>query len=54
VRRPRYHRQYVPDRIVHEHRAVILEEIAALERRGHFLQLVGAPCGDMPAVVWHG
>lgn len=49
---PRYHHQYLPDRIEFEPGALSGEEQAALVRRGHALKALSEPYGNMQAVWW--
>ena len=50
VSRPRYHHQYLPDVVQFEPGALTPEVQAGLERRGHRLQVLEAPYGNMQAV----
>lgn len=50
---PRYHHQYLPDRVQFEPGAFSVEEQAELVRRGHVMQALDAPYGNMQAVTWH-
>ncbi|MGQ0528437.1 MAG: gamma-glutamyltransferase [Panacagrimonas sp.] len=50
---PRYHHQYLPDRVQFEPGAFSVEEQAELVRRGHVLQALDAPYGNLQAVTWH-
>lgn len=52
VAAPRWHHQYVPDRIEYEQGALSAEHIAQLTRRGHRLQQLPEPYGNMQAVLW--
>lgn len=49
---PRYHHQYLPDRVVHEADAFTAEVAAELEARGHALQESRRLYGNMNAVTW--
>jgi gamma-glutamyltranspeptidase / glutathione hydrolase len=49
---PRYHHQYLPDRVVHESLAFTREEAAALEARGHVLEESRRLYGNMTVVTW--
>lgn len=53
VRRPRFHHQFLPDRVEYEPEAFTQDEVAALERRGHQMTPRAGGYGDMQAVVWH-
>ena len=52
VARPRFHHQYLPDRVQYEPGAFSAEEAAGLERRGHVLYQVKSGYGNMQAVTW--
>ena len=49
---PRYHHQYLPDRVIHEAEAFTPAEAAALEARGHVLQESRRLYGNMNVVTW--
>lgn len=49
---PRFHHQYLPDRISYEEGAFASEEVAALSVLGHDLAQTSRPFGNMQAVVW--
>lgn len=49
---PRYHHQYLPDRIEFEPGALTGTEQAALVRRGHALKALADSYGNMQAVWW--
>jgi gamma-glutamyltranspeptidase / glutathione hydrolase len=49
---PRYHHQYLPDRLVHEPEAFTPELAEALRARGHELQESGRLYGNMAIVTW--
>ncbi|TVP93409.1 MAG: gamma-glutamyltransferase [Pseudomonadaceae bacterium] len=53
VSRPRFHHQYLPDRIQHEAGTFDADERKALEQLGHELYEVGRDYGDMQLVIWH-
>lgn len=53
VSRPRFHHQYLPDRIQHEADTFAAREREALQALGHELQEVGRDYGDMQLVIWH-
>ena len=52
VNSPRFHHQYLPDRIQLEPGALDPEIRKGLETRGHVLQPLEAPYGNMQAVLW--
>lgn len=52
VARPRFHHQYLPDRVQYEPNAFSAAEIAALERKGHVLYEVKSGYGNMQALTW--
>jgi gamma-glutamyltranspeptidase / glutathione hydrolase len=52
VELPRYHHQYLPDRVVYEPGAFDEKEIAALEARGHVLEESRRLYGNMAVVTW--
>lgn len=52
VERPRFHHQYVPDRIDHEPGTFPAGVQAGLRGRGHQLRSVGRTYGNMQAVLW--
>ncbi len=52
VGRPRYHHQYLPDRIFHEPDAFSAAEVAALTALGHELEPLERPYGNMQAILW--
>lgn len=52
VSRPRFHHQYLPDRVEYEPGALAGRERAGLRRRGHTLVELGEPYGNMQAVLW--
>jgi len=49
---PRYHHQYLPDKIYAEPDAFTPEEIAALEAMGHTVDVRGRRWGNMHGVMW--
>jgi len=51
VTRPRFHHQYLPDRLQLEPGALPAEQAAALERRGHVLDPRERPWGNMQAIL---
>ena len=52
VSRPRFHHQYLPDRVEYEPGALDERERAGLRRRGHTLVELREPYGNMQAVLW--
>ncbi|MEX0871125.1 MAG: gamma-glutamyltransferase [Aquisalimonadaceae bacterium] len=53
VSRPRFHHQYLPDRIQHEPGAITIETRNGLRQRGHSVVPMTREYGDMQAVSWH-
>jgi len=52
VSRPRFHHQYLPDRVEYEPNAFSAAELAGLAAMGHHLQAVQHTWGNMQAVLW--
>ncbi|QJD59610.1 gamma-glutamyltransferase [Pseudomonas sp. gcc21] len=52
VSRPRFHHQYLPDRIQVEDNAFTAKEQAELEKLGHRVEPAGRRYGDMHALEW--
>jgi gamma-glutamyltranspeptidase / glutathione hydrolase len=52
VRTPRFHHQYLPDRIEFEGGALSSEVLLELARRGHTLAPQLRPFGNMQVVLW--
>jgi gamma-glutamyltranspeptidase/glutathione hydrolase len=52
VARPRFHHQFLPDRVEYENEALSEDLMEALQARGHILQSVSSPYGNMQAVLW--
>ncbi len=52
VSRPRFHHQYLPDRIEFEPGALTRAQISALQARGHTLKPLEQGYGNMQAVLW--
>lgn len=52
VSRPRFHHQYLPDRVEYEPGALAGRERAGLRGRGHTLVELGEPYGNLQAVLW--
>jgi gamma-glutamyltranspeptidase/glutathione hydrolase len=52
VELPRYHHQYLPDRVLYEEGALSAAELVELERRGHVLQQSRRLYGNMNVVTW--
>jgi gamma-glutamyltranspeptidase/glutathione hydrolase len=49
---PRFHHQYLPDQISFESSALTTEEQTALKQRGHALNEVRSPYGNMEVITW--
>ncbi len=49
---PRFHHQFLPDRIQYEPDALTPVQIAGLEAKGHQLEPVAAGFGNMQAILW--
>jgi gamma-glutamyltranspeptidase / glutathione hydrolase len=52
VKYPRYHHQYMPDKLRYEAGALDADEIKALEKRGHKLEQAGIGWGNMQVITW--
>ncbi|MDR9435499.1 MAG: gamma-glutamyltransferase [Thiohalophilus sp.] len=52
VSRPRYHHQYLPDRVQHEADAFTPQQQLELAERGHVLIELNDRYGNMQAVIW--
>lgn len=52
VSRPRFHHQYLPDRITHEPGALDSETVSALESMGHTVKEGRRKYGNMQAILW--
>lgn len=52
VARPRFHHQYLPDRIQIEDAAFTPDQQAQLEALGHRVESAGRDYGDMQALLW--
>jgi len=50
---PRYHHQYVPDRIMAEPDAFTAEQVEALEALGHDVRVSENTWGNMHGVMWN-
>jgi gamma-glutamyltranspeptidase/glutathione hydrolase len=50
---PRFHHQYVPDKISAESNTFSAEDIAALEAMGHEVEVRERPWGNMHGVMWN-
>jgi gamma-glutamyltranspeptidase/glutathione hydrolase len=50
---PRFHHQYLPDRISAESETFTAEEIAGLEARGHEVEVRDRTWGNMHGVMWN-
>ena len=53
VRAPRFHHQYLPDRIQYEPDALGTEQRARLEAMGHRFELASDGFGNMQVVIWN-
>lgn len=51
---PRYHHQYLPDRVQFEAAAFDAAEVASLQRRGHRMQRLSSGYGNMQALLIDG
>jgi gamma-glutamyltranspeptidase / glutathione hydrolase len=49
---PRFHHQYLPDTLSAEKNAFSAEEIAALQARGHKVEMADRTWGNMQVVIW--
>ena len=49
---PRYHHQYVPDKIYAEQDAFSAQDVAGLEAMGHTVEVKGYRWGNMHGVMW--
>ena len=49
---PRYHHQYMPDKVFAEKEAFTASEITALEAMGHTVEVRERPWGNMHGVMW--
>jgi gamma-glutamyltranspeptidase/glutathione hydrolase len=52
VRIPRFHHQYLPDRIQYEPDTLTNEEVDGLQRLGHTVAELDRPYGNMQAILW--
>jgi gamma-glutamyltranspeptidase / glutathione hydrolase len=52
VELPRYHHQYLPDRVIYEADAFTPEQLRALEARGHVMEESRRLYGNMAVVTW--
>ncbi len=50
---PRYHHQYMPDKVFAEPSAFTAEEVAALEAMGHTIEVGKRQWGNMHGVMWN-
>ena len=53
VARPRFHHQFLPDRVQYEPLAFSADVAAALARKGHTLYEVKSGYGNMQALIWN-
>jgi len=52
VSRPRFHHQYLPDKIFYEKTALAEEAVTELEKMGHQLKRLDSSYGNMQAISW--
>jgi gamma-glutamyltranspeptidase/glutathione hydrolase len=52
VAQPRFHHQYLPDKVEFEAGALSPAERAGLKEKGHVLEPLNRPYGNMQAVYW--
>jgi gamma-glutamyltranspeptidase/glutathione hydrolase len=52
VKYPRFHHQYLPDKVRYEAGALTPDEIKSLEARGHKLEQAGIGWGNMQVITW--
>jgi gamma-glutamyltranspeptidase / glutathione hydrolase len=52
VKYPRFHHQYMPDKLRYEAGALSADDIKALEGRGHKLEQAGIGWGNMQVITW--
>jgi len=52
VSRPRFHHQYLPDKIFYEANALLSEEVSQLKTMGHELKQLDSSYGNMQAISW--
>ncbi|MCP3851224.1 MAG: gamma-glutamyltransferase [Gammaproteobacteria bacterium] len=52
VSRPRFHHQYLPDKIFYEANALSSEEVSQLKTMGHELKQLDSSYGNMQAISW--
>ena len=50
---PRFHHQYLPDKLEHEPDAFNAAQIAELTARGHHLEMVGRRYGNQQVLLWN-
>ena len=53
VSHPRFHHQFIPDRIEYENEALDAATLETLASQGHTLQATSRSYGDMHAVIWN-
>jgi len=53
VNLPRYHHQYLPDKIFYEKNALAEETVRQLQAMGHKLQAADSTWGNMQLVIWN-
>ena len=52
VSRPRFHHQYLPDKVFYEPGTFNQSELDTLQAMGHQLQPLDEPYGNMQAILW--
>jgi gamma-glutamyltranspeptidase/glutathione hydrolase len=52
VSRPRFHHQYLPDKIFYEENALSESVVTQLEQMGHNLKRLDSSYGNMQAISW--
>jgi len=52
VSRPRFHHQYLPDKIIYEPDALSSDIVTQLKKMGHELKQLKSPYGNMQAIHW--
>lgn len=53
VSRPRFHHQYLPDKIFFEPGALSEDTVSQLKKMGHELKQLQSPYGNMQVIHWH-
>ncbi|MCU7938897.1 MAG: gamma-glutamyltransferase [gamma proteobacterium symbiont of Bathyaustriella thionipta] len=52
VTRPRFHHQYLPDKIFYEKNALSKEQVSQLEQMGHQTRVLDSDYGNMQVISW--